>query len=73
MLPNTCNEPVTLITSSDEFPNLVEPDWYTIEELINSVWNSSAVTFPVTVKSQVMVLSPEVNALANVEYDELNA
>ena len=44
-----------------------------IEELTNSVRNSSAVIFPVTTKSPFMVLSPEVNELATVENDELNA
>ena len=59
ILPSTCNDPVNECTSSDVSPNLVEPDWYIIEEEINSVWNSCAVISPVTTNEPVMIYEPD--------------
>ena len=50
-MPSTLTEPVNIWVSSEELPNWVEPLSYMIEADINSVWNSCAVTVPVTVKS----------------------
>jgi hypothetical protein len=49
--PKILTEPVKLWLSSEVSPNLVDPESYNIDALTNSVWNSCAVIFPVTVKS----------------------
>ena len=52
--------PVKLCVSSMVSPNCVEPLEKTIEAEVNDVWNSCAVSVPVTVASPNIVKSPVV-------------
>ena len=53
-------EPVNSWVSVNVSPNLVEPLEKTMEDEINSVWNSWAVNIPLTVKSPPNTCSPPV-------------
>ena len=50
--------PVNIWVSFKVSPNSVEPLWYIIEADIYSVWNSCAVTFPVTTNDPVIIAFP---------------
>ena len=53
--PFMFTDPVKVCVSSEVSPNLVEPDSNMIDEDINSVLNSCAVSIPVTVRSPANV------------------
>ena len=53
-LPVTSTEPENWWRSCESSPNLVEPDWWIIDEETNSVWNSWAVIESVITKEPVI-------------------
>ena len=65
LLPDWYKDPVIIWVSSNELPNWVEPDLYVIDALTTSVWNSSAVTIPPTVKSPLILPLPTTNKWPN--------